>query len=148
MNKLIILVALFLAVTSQCISPENKIVDWFVMLKMPGVYKTVYGNAGGPTLKAISAELTDEGSPIARTIAGIYKGTADNYLMYNDQVPDGPVSHRRGHTKGEMNLSFNINIASTMLTMKQTKKFLTKHTTLNVINLRRLLFRFDSDPRR
>ena len=106
MKKLITLFALLLAVYSQCISPGNEAVDWFVMLKMPGGYNYIYGDISNPTLRTISNDLNDKNNPIARTIDGIYQRTTDNYLMYNDETPNGKISEKRGHTKGETALIY------------------------------------------
>lgn len=71
------------------------------MLKIPNTYEFLCADAKNPNL-VVSAQLLIEESPVGKTMKGIFEGTADNYLMYNDAPPDGRVSITKGHTKGVM----------------------------------------------
>ena len=100
MKAFIAVLLLFSSADSKCYSPSSEPVDWFVMLKRPGSYDFVYSDAENPNLKISRSNLTCESNPVGKTIAGIYSGRIENYLMYNDEVPDGPTTYNRGHTKG------------------------------------------------
>ena len=56
-----------------------------------------------PTLKKGTKLLTEKDNPAGRVLDPIYSGKVENgvnYILYNDQVPDGPTTTTRGHTKG------------------------------------------------
>ena len=56
-----------------------------------------------PTLKKGTKLLTEKDNPAGRILDPIYSGKVEdgvNYILYNDQVPDGPTTTTRGHTKG------------------------------------------------
>ena len=49
-------------------------------------------------------QLTDSSNPVGRVLEPIYSNSHNtNYLLYNDEVPDGPTTSNRGHTKGKCN---------------------------------------------
>ena len=59
-------------------------------------------------LKKGSTQLTDKENPVGQVLEPIYSdksGDGLNYLMYNDQVPDGSCTTTRGHTKGKSPLT-------------------------------------------
>lgn len=100
------LLALLLVTTSHsltCRDQTGQPVQWFTVFKMPGGTDFLYADVNTPTLAASNSDLNNLNNAVSRTLAPIYKSNGTrgiNYLMYNDEVPDGKVSNNRGHTKG------------------------------------------------
>jgi len=76
---------------------------------MPMGTDFLYSDVNTPTLAASKSNLDNLNNAVSRTLAPIYKSSLStnetksgdvNYMMYNDEVPDGKVSTNRGHTKG------------------------------------------------
>ncbi|KAL5262892.1 hypothetical protein ACHWQZ_G008331 [Mnemiopsis leidyi] len=94
-------ISLFGGISGQCLSEEGEPRTWFLMLKMPNRYSYLYADDINPDLKKGTKLLTEGDNPVGRILDPIYSGRAGvNYILYNDQVPDGPTTNTRGHTKG------------------------------------------------
>jgi deoxyribonuclease-2 len=91
----------------SCVDESGAGVDWWFMVKHP-----VAAGAGSGTdyvfatskdasaLSSSSKQVTDADSLLGKQLAGIYSGSAPNYVVYNDQTPDGKYSTDYGHSKG------------------------------------------------
>lgn len=91
----------------SCIDEKGADVDWWLMVKHP---KSAGAGSGTDyvfvTSKDVSAlspsskQVTDADSLLGKQLAGIYSGSVPNYVLYNDQTPDGKWSEEYGHSKG------------------------------------------------
>jgi deoxyribonuclease-2 len=105
------------AAALSCMDEEGRPVDWWILYKLPkqGSYRHPVAGALGEglayafltsALPDLAWTLSDReiGDPLSlagRTLAPLYSATPDLFhLMYNDEVPHGPTSFNRGHTKG------------------------------------------------
>eukprot|EP00116_Pleurobrachia_bachei_P006009 sb/3466271/ len=98
---------LLLILLSACLAPslaslscfgDDGNTPWYTLFKDNNDVKYAYGNKAGKVKKG-KYDVIDVRNPLARTLYPLYKGRV-NYIMYNDQTPDGRKSDVRGHTKG------------------------------------------------
>ena len=100
----------------SCLDETGRAVDWWFMIKHPRYEdkskKVCDGNCEGNTYVYVTSAQPDAwlvggapvssatGSLLGQQSAGIYDGSVKNYVMYNDQLPDGSYSTTFGHSKG------------------------------------------------
>ncbi|CAK0885292.1 unnamed protein product [Prorocentrum cordatum] len=92
----------------QCLDEAGAAVDWWLLLKHPATFggdgsgtQYVYVTSSDTSsLKPGEGKVTDADSLLGRQIEGVYSGRDVNYVMYNDQTPDGNYSLEYGHSKG------------------------------------------------
>jgi len=102
---------------------------------MPMGTDFLYSDVNTPTLAASKSNLDNLNNAVSRTLAPIYKSSLStnetksgdvNYMMYNDEVPDGKVSTNRGHTKGVV----MFDAKSLVWLVHSTPNFLIKETVV------------------
>lgn len=99
-----------------CRDNKGNPVDWFFVYKLPRLSEssnTLVRNGVGQAYMDVNSQkwtlldqgVNDTGHAIYNTLQQIYKYANSEsiaYLMYNDEVPSGPVSLNHGHTKGDV----------------------------------------------
>mmetsp|Transcript_43274 Transcript_43274/g.78776 ORF Transcript_43274/g.78776 Transcript_43274/m.78776 type:complete len:355 (-) Transcript_43274:91-1155(-) len=94
-----------------CMDESGREVDWWWMLKRPIVaghdhsigftYVYMTSKTRGAFVNGTKA-VTSEDSLLGQVLKGVYSGSVKNFIMYNDQQPDGKESSTYGHSKGYM----------------------------------------------
>jgi deoxyribonuclease-2 len=108
LGTLLLAASLRACAAAQCLDEAGAAVDWWLLLKHPAdsggdgsgtqyVYAT---SADTSSLKPGKGKVTDADSLLGRQMEGVYSGHDANYVMYNDQTPDGQYSLKYGHSKG------------------------------------------------
>jgi len=100
----------------SCLDESGQKVDWWFLAKHPKAFEQADaaqdGGTGGGyvymTSKTASAGrfqpgsklVTDASSLFGQELADIYSGSIQNYIFYNDELPNGTWTEEYGHTKG------------------------------------------------
>jgi deoxyribonuclease-2 len=98
----------------SCLGPSGTAVDWWFMIKQPRwgdrSRSQCIGNCEGTAYAFVTSEspsswqtgenITSTSSLLGVQLAGIYSGAVPNYVMYNDQLPNGTWTEVYGHSKG------------------------------------------------
>jgi deoxyribonuclease-2 len=100
----------------KVIGDDGKPVDWFFIYKLPagaqdptgksserstGTEYMYFDSRSAFPLALSKHTITDASSALQKTLAQVYKKSADSgYIMYNDEQPVGSMDGRYGHTKG------------------------------------------------
>lgn len=100
----------------SCVDETGAAVDWWFMIKHPKYndkpQKECVGNCDGDTYVYVTSVhpqtwlvgtepvSSSTGSLLGAQLKGIYNGSVNNYVFYNDQLPDGSWSTVYGHSKG------------------------------------------------
>lgn len=99
-----------------CRDNSGNPVDWFAVYKLPRLSSSssdpvrngvgqAYMDVNSQKWTMLDKGIDDTDHAVYFTLQQIYKNALSQstaYLMYNDQVPDGPVSFNHGHTKGDI----------------------------------------------
>jgi len=94
-----------------CKDESGKEVDWWWMLKRPIIagedhaigYKYIYMTSDmKEDFVNGTKDVTSEDSLLGQPLKGVYDGSVKNFIMYNDQQPDGSQTSTYGHSKGYM----------------------------------------------
>nr|XP_022326004.1 plancitoxin-1-like isoform X1 [Crassostrea virginica] len=107
LGGLLVILTLDLVFCFQCIDPAGKLVDWYVMYKVPKATEKMpkkstgrefyYIDATNPTwtYKDVDIQKPKE-NPLYHTLQQIYSQKPEEYAMYNDQCPPKAVQMKEG----------------------------------------------------
>lgn len=105
MNLKTLLSAIFLlsalALSQKCLNHAGKEVNWFVILRTPGVKNPsyhYYDNNTRDSFAFYTSSPDQPNHPIYNTFTSLSK--SDNQIIaWNDQIPNGSSSHTKAHSK-------------------------------------------------
>mmetsp|Transcript_58281 Transcript_58281/g.130251 ORF Transcript_58281/g.130251 Transcript_58281/m.130251 type:complete len:351 (+) Transcript_58281:40-1092(+) len=94
-----------------CLDESGKEVDWWWMLKRPiiaghdhsigATYAFMTSDSKGGFING-TKDVFSEDSLLGQVLKGVYSAKVRNFIMYNDQQPNGDESSTYGHSKGYM----------------------------------------------
>ncbi|XP_020291950.1 plancitoxin-1 [Pseudomyrmex gracilis] len=102
----------------QCRDENNKIVDWYVLYKLPKIqqssnpvirnglaYLYMTNNTVDKGWQLSAKEIRSKNSTPGNTLASLYNDSEASktfWIMYNDDPPNRPINGKYGHAKGVM----------------------------------------------
>ena len=99
----------------SCVDEDGTPVDWWFLYKQPrwadkGRQEPVGNGEGDTYVYASSARnyewkvgatvVNSSTCLLGKNLEGIYDGTVENFVLYNDQLPNGSWTRDFGHSKG------------------------------------------------